>query len=514
MLLPIHDSIHKQLPLRVINELELVKVYKHYGASNRLANEIVKFYSVDKEWILQTQKVIKNFIVNYIPINDIIDSLNETQSPTEFKAKYQYIDLFKNAPPDLQEIGDRIINYSSLFHNIQSYLVYCNPLFIILPHIFQLISVIADMGSLPSFSNFIKIITTYILEYIQNDTISIISKLLTVLSLIYTPTALYFSVRCIFSWKQNTECIKKKILNINNYISLTLTRMKYWVSLNYCNNYTKEVIKSKDILTDCLHRLGDLSESVCLSEWYRIKIDKQLNESLKFSVDFNEYCNFIGIVKTFNLGNVIFSKDTQMQECKYPLIESCIGNDITINSEKPIVITGTNASGKTTIIKSFMVNCITNQQIGMGSYLTSYSPIYTKFFAYINIPDTSDRYSLFQAELANCLSIINDTHNDDNALCIFDELLTGTNVSDANCIQYAYIQYISQCPNISALVTTHNTKICKKLYKKNIIDAKQTDENTRKIKEGICYKNGGLDVIKNMGYPQSIIDNFINHQSL
>jgi energy-coupling factor transporter ATP-binding protein EcfA2 len=513
MLLPIKESNYKECSTQIINELELVKIYKNYGASERLANELCKYYSLDKKWITQTQNIIKNFNMSFdtCKTNEKINELlNETQSPVEFRAKYQYIELFKNAP-EFQEMGDKIFNYSSLFHQIQSYLVYYNPLIIVLPHIFQLIQTISEMTVIPTFSVFIEMIIKYAFEYINNSEVTLVSKIFTVLSLIYTPTALYFSVKCIISWRNNLSLIRDNIVKINNYIIETIGRMEYWISLNYSDSYTKEVLKSKTILLNWKERTKEINDGVCLSEWYRIKMDKELNDSLHFSVDFNDYCNFIINLKSHNLGCVVFNDNgTKIENCKYQLIpsDSCITNDITTESNKPLIITGKNASGKTTILKSFFINCLLNQQIGMGSYTSCSSPIYTKFFAYINIPDTSDRYSLFQAELDNCLSIIKETNEIDNTLCIFDELLTGTNNDDANRIQYAYINYISQQPNITAVITTHNTKVCKRLKKLKIINTKQMDEITRKLTNGICYKNGGLDIIKKMNYPESIINHF------
>ena len=63
-----------------------------------------------------------------------------------------------------------------------------------------------------------------------------------------------------------------------------------------------------------------------------------------------------------------------------------------------ILITGPNASGKTTTIKSILINLIMGQQFGMGCYRKASISVYDYFHSYLNIPDTSGRDSLFQAE--------------------------------------------------------------------------------------------------------------------
>ena len=56
-------------------------------------------------------------------------------------------------------------------------------------------------------------------------------------------------------------------------------------------------------------------------------------------------------------------------------------NDVKL--DKNIIITGPNASGKTTLIKSIMINLFLNQSIGFGCYKQSNSYIFTTTFIVI-----------------------------------------------------------------------------------------------------------------------------------
>ena len=58
-----------------------------------------------------------------------------------------------------------------------------------------------------------------------------------------------------------------------------------------------------------------------------------------------------------------------------------------------------------------MINLIISQQIGYGFYKSATITPFDYFHCYINIPDTSSRDSLFQAEARQCLSIINNISN-------------------------------------------------------------------------------------------------------
>jgi energy-coupling factor transporter ATP-binding protein EcfA2 len=64
-----------------------------------------------------------------------------------------------------------------------------------------------------------------------------------------------------------------------------------------------------------------------------------------------------------------------------------------------MIITGPNASGKTTFIKMFAINIILSQQIGQCSLNR-----FTNIHPYVNIPDTSERDCL-TAETVQCATL-------------------------------------------------------------------------------------------------------------
>ena len=112
----------------------------------------------------------------------------------------------------------------------------------------------------------------------------------------------------------------------------------------------------------------------------------------------------------------------------------------TIDFNKNILLTGPNASGKTTMIKSTIINLFLSQSIGFGCYSKCKLQMYDYFHSYLNIPDTSNRDSLFQAEARRCKDIIDfiNTKRNKNHFCIFDEIYSGTNPHDAVLCAHIY----------------------------------------------------------------------------
>ena len=71
-----------------------------------------------------------------------------------------------------------------------------------------------------------------------------------------------------------------------------------------------------------------------------------------------------------------------------------------------MIITGPNAAGKTTLLKTTTINIILSQQWGCGFYRKCSISPYSHIHCYLNIPDTSGRDSLFQAEARRCKEIL------------------------------------------------------------------------------------------------------------
>ena len=192
-----------------------------------------------------------------------------------------------------------------------------------------------------------------------------------------------------------------------------------------------------------------------------------------------------------------------------------------IKLKKNIIITGPNASGKTTILKSTLINIILSQQFGCGFYDFAQLNPYKHIHCYLNIPDTSGRDSLFQAEARRCKEILNciEDHPEDSHFCVFDELYSGTNPEEAEISATSFMIYLQKYKLVSNLLTTHFVKVCKNLEKtKTIQNYKMVTQlkndkkliYTYKMDKGISEVKGGINVLTDLNYPKEIIDRTIS----
>jgi DNA mismatch repair protein MutS len=98
--------------------------------------------------------------------------------------------------------------------------------------------------------------------------------------------------------------------------------------------------------------------------------------------------------------------------------------------------------------------------------------------------------------------------------CIFDELYSGTNPYEAVAAAYGYIAFISKNPRVDLILTTHYIELCELLEKRNagaitnlhMSVCADTGAYLYKIASGISCIKGGLKVLRDLDYPNEIVE--------
>jgi DNA mismatch repair ATPase MutS len=252
-------------------------------------------------------------------------------------------------------------------------------------------------------------------------------------------------------------------------------------------------------------------------------MDSIFDDTIVYSLGFNGYVDCLkGLQHNILERSMSFAsfigdtKKTVFENSYYACLKNNNPIKNTVKFKKNMIITGPNASGKTTILKSTLINILFSQQFGCGFYESAKIKPFNHLYCYLNIPDTSGRDSLFQAEARRCKEILDSIseNKQDTHFCAFDELYSGTNPEEAEQSATAFMKYITKYNNVSCLLTTHFIRICKKLAKsKTIINNKML---TEKIGDNLKYKyamvkgisdiKGGIIVLKQMDYPKEIIE--------
>jgi DNA mismatch repair ATPase MutS len=237
--------------------------------------------------------------------------------------------------------------------------------------------------------------------------------------------------------------------------------------------------------------------------------DTELEEITNYTFEFHEYFNNMLTISCLNLSNCSFSKKyTRLTKSYHGILrnEDPVKNTVKL-TDKNIILSGPNASGKTTLLKSTAINLILSQQFGCGFYEKAKINPYHYFHCYINIPDTCDRDSLFQAEARRCRNIISkiNSYSGERHLCLFDELFSGTNPYEAVASATGYLEYLNKNKNIRFILTTHYLDLCEHFNQEKYSVDNYTLERKYIMDLGISKVKGGIRVLEELEFPEDIL---------
>ena len=544
----------------------------------KVLEQFPQYYTTDKEFLKDSQVLLKTYKTSLEKpdYSNILSIWNELKLDKSFIDKYQYIDIdyFK------------YLNNSDHFLQIMSMYNLSSPIFSILVPVFLLI--------IPFFIIQIRGLQITLPEYIevlkQIAANHAIGKLFTNFNQVDNQQKVYLLISAgfyLFSIYQNVlTCLKfhnnmfkmhTYLDTFKNYIEYTVTSMKNLLSYSNClntySNFNNVIQSNINILNEFHIQLNmimpyKLSPSTIgglghvLKCFYQLYEHTEYNNALMYSFGYNGYIdNLEGLIGNINLKYINFAdldkeikEETKEKKSKkskkdkknkrekgdqgdqeqivnsyYPVLMHNTPVKNTCNM-KNMIITGPNASGKTTTLKSLLINVIITQQFGCGFYDNAHFEIFDFIHCYLNIPDTSGRDSLFQAECRRCKEILDTIkENDSNKthLCVFDELYSGTNPDEAVMSSLAFMRYLIKHKNIKCILTTHFIKVCYELEEHKSItnfhmhtkeieietedkDKKQIDfKYTYKLEKGISSVKGGIKVLRDMNYPDEILNDSI-----
>ena len=495
-------------------------------------------YSTNKSFLKQQQKFLQKFKYTQNTMNDFIDSYINYKNDPDFDVKYQYV-TFKRF---------KYLNYYTSFLYVIGIYNFSSPFLSLLGPIIGLIIpyfIFWIKGIKMNFSQYYYIVKQVILNNsiingllnfhknsMQTNAYTIVSMFLYGMSIynnVVTCINFYNNLNYLINFvDQYYEFINQGQELINNTKKQIgkLSKFKpfYETMLNY-ENKLELMKKSMEYLCCYKEKISKYGQMGLLLKCnYEIFNKPEFHDTIMYLIYLNHYSQDMQklheLIKTqkMNKCNYLSKKSKKSTFCNemyyLPLISNNhITNDVKL--DKNIIITGPNASGKTTLIKSLMINLFLNQSIGFGCYKNSQSHIYDCFHSYLNIPDTSNRDSLFQAEARRCKNIIEFIEKNKNKkhFCIFDEIYSGTNPNDAILCASIYLKGLNNYKNVDYLLTTHYIKLCENFDSDDYVVNKkmktiQNDNNfeyTYKLINGISRINGGYQILVDLNYPMYLL---------
>ena len=111
----------------------------------------------------------------------------------------------------------------------------------------------------------------------------------------------------------------------------------------------------------------------------------------------------------------------------HPLLQEAVANDL--NAKKGVLLTGSNASGKSTFLRAVAVNALLSQTVHTCAAASYEAPFYRIYSSMSLRDDLAGGDSYYMVEIKSIKRIIDHVgqKNERPVLCFVDEVLRGTN---------------------------------------------------------------------------------------
>lgn len=321
---------------------------------------------------------------------------------------------------------------------------------------------------------------------------------------------------------------------------------------NYSNEIKELVLSSKvkvEKYNNLLNVNNDDISSICriqlrskskLKEIFEEKYKEFLQAFTPLIQDLYDISHFIGeidvlqnrayIASNYNYCKPLISESESSylnaQDVRHPIIELInqseiyVANDVVLSRDNNILLFGTNAVGKTSLIKSIGIAVVMAQA---GMYVPAksfvympYKQLFTRILNCDNLFKGLSTFTLEMSELSNILK-----YTDSNTLVLGDELCSGTELPSAMCIFISGLTSLVN-QNSSFIFATHFHELVDfpEIQKLTCLNhkhmtvtydpEKKTIIYDRKLKDGSGDKMYGLEVCKSLYMPDDFMDRAFN----
>ncbi len=264
---------------------------------------------------------------------------------------------------------------------------------------------------------------------------------------------------------------------------LDYVRIIFHTDLIRFNNMMKQYFAKKDSIVTVFETVGFL-DAMCAAASFRTWL--------------SVYC----------LPEFTENKQYTTVELCHPFLEKPV--PATIQTEKSVLITGSNASGKSTFIKSAAINTVLAQTIYTvcaKSYRSSFFKVFTSMALTDNLFGNESYYIV---EIKSLKRILDATEGDVPVLCFVDEVLRGTNTVERIAASSRILHTIAEA-NALMFAATHDIELTYMLedsFANYHFEEQILEDNILfdyQLKSGRATSQNAIALLGMLGYPEEII---------
>uniref|UniRef100_UPI004057AA79 MutS-related protein n=1 Tax=Acetatifactor sp. TaxID=1872090 RepID=UPI004057AA79 len=258
-----------------------------------------------------------------------------------------------------------------------------------------------------------------------------------------------------------------------------------------------------------------------------IQFNKMLSELRKHIKDVDRLIEIVGFLETAIAIGVFrdSSKDVcvpkfrgeQMivKDAYHPLLTNPVKNSIT--ASKGVLITGSNASGKSTFLKTMAINTILAQTIHTccaSLYQAPFYEIYSSMSLHDDIGSGESYYIVEIKALKRILDAV--VSSEKRILCFVDEVLRGTNTVERIAASTQILKSLTEAGTSLCFAATHDIELTELL--KEDYENYHFEEDIMEgdiffpylLMEGPTKTRNAIKLLEIMGYQESVISSAMN----
>lgn len=267
-------------------------------------------------------------------------------------------------------------------------------------------------------------------------------------------------------------------------ILLDYVRMVFHLDLIKFNQMLSEVRKNKSAIDRMLTVIGYMETVIAIGA---------------FRTSMESYC-----IPRFDR-----SRGMKAENIYHPLLEQPVKNSIL--TERGVLITGSNASGKSTFLKTVAVNAILAQTIHTCMADSYSAGLYRIMSSMALRDDLSGGDSYYIVEIKSLKRILNRMEEEGNpVLCFVDEVLRGTNTVERIAASTQILKSLSKA-SVLCFAATHDvelTHLLEKYYNNYHFEEEIVDNDVvfhYQLMKGRAATRNAIKLLGVMGYDEKII---------
>ncbi len=274
-------------------------------------------------------------------------------------------------------------------------------------------------------------------------------------------------------------------------VILDYFRMYLHVDLIRFYSMLKEVMDKKEDILSLSRQAGELDACLALAA-YRRSLKVWCRPS--FSAERSGYYRAKGLY--------------------HPLVKACVENDADFS--KSVLLTGSNASGKSTFLRSVALGAIMGQTLYTVCAKSYEAPFFVTATSMAISDDVLAGDSYYMAEIKSLKRIMDLTGGEKPLLCVIDEVLRGTNTAERVAASTEILSHLSK--HSLCFAATHDLELAGLLEEEFVNYHFSEDVDTDsgdisfgyKLMPGWAKSRNAIKLLILMGYDEEITDRAID----